>query len=258
MKAVEKFKDDLKSGKICLGISVGFTDPFVSYALADSVDFLWLELEHCVMNPETVMGHFLAAYSKGVPVFVRVPDSSTSIIKPLLDSGAGGIIVPQVRSAEEVRKVVNDCRYAPLGQRGFGPRIPSNFDRNNGKDYVEWCNRNIMVAVMIENTDALESLDDIVRVPGLDSVVIGAMDLSASLGLLGDLNHPRVTGAIDKIISTARNAGLTVGAGVAPNAGAAMAMINKGVQWLQVGNDHHYIIRSAEQVISEIRACVTA
>ncbi|MDO8685847.1 MAG: aldolase/citrate lyase family protein [Clostridiales bacterium] len=253
MKEVENFRNKLKSGKICFGVSVGFTDPYVTCALADSMDFIWLELEHCLMNPETVCSHLLAGYSKCVPVFVRVPDGSTGNIKPVLDSGACGIIVPQVKNADEVRRIVDDCRYAPVGQRGFGPRIPSNFDRNNGREYVEWVNQNIFVAVMIENYDALLDIDNIVRVPGLDSVVLGPMDLSASLGMLGNLEHQDVTDAFDVIISKARNAGLVVGAGVAPSTDSAVAMIKRGVQWLQVGNDHHYLIKFADQLISEIR-----
>jgi len=253
MKSLEKFRENLKSGKLCMGVSVGFSDPLVSYALADSMDFIWLELEHCFMNPETICAHILAGYSKCIPVFVRVPGGSTHIIKPILDSGACGIIVPQVKNAEEVRQIVNDCRYAPVGHRGFGPRVPSNFDRNNGKDFVEWTNRNIFVAVMIENCEAVDSIDEIVKVPGLDSIVIGAMDLSASMGVLGEVEHPKVVNAIETVVSKARCAGISAGAGIAPDADSAMAMIKRGVQWLQVGNDHHYIIKFADSITAEIR-----
>ena len=253
MKAVEEFRSTLQKGEVCLGASIGFADPYISYALADYFDFLWLELEHCAMSADAVNGHFLAGYSKNVPVFVRLPGSGTYIIKPVLDSGASGIIIPQVRNAEEVKQVVDDCRYYPVGRRGFGPRIPSNFDRNNGKEYVDWANRNVFVAVMIENMDAVDCIDEILRVPGLDSIVIGPMDLSASMGLLGEINHPKVAETIDRVIGKARDAGVFVGAGVGPDADAAIKMIQRGVQWIQVGNDHHYIIKYAEGMTSEIK-----
>ena len=253
MKSVEKFRTSIQSNKACMGVSVSFTDPLVSLALAQYFDFIWLELEHCIMNPEAVMGHIVAGFSKDIPTFIRVPGSSTHIIKPYLDSGACGIIVPQVKTAEEVKKIVMDCRYPPMGERGFGPRIPSNFDRNNGKDFVKWTNNNIFVAVMIENCHALDSLDEILEIQGLDSVVIGPADLSGSFGLLGDIDHPRVQSAIDMIIEKARKAGKYVGAGIAPETDAAMSMIKRGVQWLQLGNDFHYLSRFAEKLTSEIR-----
>lgn len=253
MKAVEKFRNNLKSGKICLGTSISFSDPTVSMVLANYFDFIWLELEHCAMSPEVIMGHFIAGFSKNVPTFVRVPGNSTYIIKPFLDSGASGIIVPQVKNAEEVRRIVEDCRYPPLGSRGFGPRIPSDFDRNNVYDMIEWTNSNIFVAVMIENLSALNSIDEILKVPGLDSVVIGPMDLSGSLGLLGDIDHPKVTAVIDMIIAKAQAAGIIVGAGVAPDADMALSMINRGIQWLQLGNDFHYLAKFAEKITSDIR-----
>ena len=99
--------------------------------------------------------------------------SGTPFIKPVLDAGASGIVVPQVRSVEEVQQVVADCRYPPLGQRGFGPLIPTNYGRDGGDvEYAERANAGIYVSVMIETAEALDALDQIVAVPGLDGVVI--------------------------------------------------------------------------------------
>jgi 2-keto-3-deoxy-L-rhamnonate aldolase RhmA len=253
-EAIRKFRNDLHAGHVLIGAAITLGDPLVSDALADSVEFLWIDVEHSTMCPETLSGHLLAARAHGVPALVRVGGSATPFIKPVLDAGACGIIVPQVRSAEEVRQAVDNCRYPPLGRRGYGPRVPSNYGRNGGSQYVEQANRDLFVAVQIENGDALAELDRIAEVPGLDSLVIGPHDLSASLGVMGDVEHPSVLSAIEKIVCKARAAGLFVGAGMGPDAQYARRMITRGVQWLQVGGDYSYMIQRADQVVAAIRS----
>jgi len=251
---VVRFRQRLDAGEVCVGASVTFSDPLVSDALGDSVDFLWIDLEHSTMSPEALHGHFLAARNRKVPALVRVTGSSTPFIKPVLDSGADGIIVPQVRTVGEVQSIVNDCRYPPLGQRGYGPRVPSNYGRDGGKTYLERANQAIFVAVQIENREAVETIDAIVAVPGLDSIALGPWDLSASLGFPGELEHPQVVAAIEHVIEKARQAGLYVGSGMGADAGYAAKMAQRGIQWLQVGGDYGYMIQFVNQMTSDIRA----
>lgn len=250
--AIEKFRYYLKTGRVCLGASITLNDPLVSEALGDSVDFFWIDLEHGLMSPEALNGHLLASRAKNVPALVRVTGSDIPFIKPALDSGADGIIVPQVRSVEDVKKAVDACRYPPSGHRGYGPRVPSNYGRAGGREYIRLANESIFVAVQIETAEALESIDDIVSVTGLDSVVIGPWDLSGALGVLGEVEHPRVAAAIDSIISKARKAGLAVGAGMGPDADYAYKMARRGVQWIQVGGDFNYMIVCMDQLVASI------
>ena len=149
-------RDELKD----LGFKhAGLDDPLVSEALADEVDFFWYDLEHCPMGQDSLNAHLLAARSRNIPSIVRVADNGVGFIKPILDSGANGIIVPQVKDAEEVRNVVKECRYKPIGERGIGPRVPSNFGRKDLKELMSEANENIFVAVMIENTEAVDDID---------------------------------------------------------------------------------------------------
>lgn len=252
--SIRRFREELQAGHNLIGAAVTLGDPAVSDALADSVDFLWIDLEHSPMSPESLSGHLLAARAHGIAALVRVSGSAAPWIKPVLDSGACGIIVPQVRSAQEVRQAVGDCRYPPLGHRGYGPRVPSNYGRNGGPQYVEQANRDLFVAVQIENADALADLDQIAVVPGLDSLVIGPYDLSASLGAMGEVEHPSVISAIERIVEKARKVGLFVGAGMGPDLAYARRMIERGVQFLQVGGDYSYMIQRADQLVAAIHA----
>ena len=115
-------------------------------------------------------------------------------------------------------------------------------------------NREIFVAVQIENAEAFAALDDILAIEGLDSIALGPWDLSASLGLLGDVEHPTVIEAVDSIIARTRAAGLFVGAGMAPDARFALGMAKRGVQWLQVGDDCGYMILAMDQITAEVRS----
>ncbi|RIK43927.1 MAG: hypothetical protein DCC55_04050 [Chloroflexi bacterium] len=251
---IAAFRAKMAAGAICIGASITLIDPRVTDALGDSVDFVWIDMEHSLMGPEAVHGHLLAAKARGVPALVRVTGSSTPFIKPVLDAGADGIIVPQVRSAAEVQQIVDDCRYPPLGRRGYGPRVPSNYGRDGGNAYVERANREVFVAVQIENLDAFNALDAILAVPGLDSIVLGPMDLSAAMGLFGELEHPTVAAALETIITKSRAAGRFVGSGMGADARFAATMVQRGVQWLQVGGDCDYMILAVDQVTAAIHS----
>ncbi len=254
MKAIEKFRHNLRQDQVCIGASITFIDPLVTEAIGESADFFWIDMEHCAMSPEALSRHLLAARSKGVAALVRVSSSDTVFIKTALDAGAEGIIVPQVRSLEEIRRVVSDCRYSPSGNRGFGPRVPSDYGRENAKKYIEWANRNIFVAVQIETLEALEAIEEIVKIEGLDSIVIGPWDLSAALGVLGDVEHPKVVAAIELIVSKARAAGVYIGAGMPGDPEYAYLMAERGIQWLQVGSDYGYLISSLDRITSSVRS----
>lgn len=254
LSPIAAFRTKLTAGAICIGASITLTDPRVTDALGDSVDFFWIDMEHSLMSPEAVHGHLLAAKARGVPALVRVTGSSTPFIKPVLDAGADGIIVPQVCSAAEVQQIVADCRYPPLGRRGYGPRVPSNYGRDGGNAFIERANREIFVAVQIENLEALNALDAILAITGLDSIVLGPMDLSAAMGLFGELEHPTVAAALDTIITKSRAAGRFVGSGMGADARFATRMAQRGVQWLQVGGDCDYMVLAMDQLTTTIHS----
>ena len=253
-EAVAAFRRRLEEGEVLIGSAIYLTDPLATEALADSSDVLWIELEHNPMSMEALRGHLMAARGKNKPALVRVAGSDTSLIKPILDAGASGVVVPQVRGAEEVRGVVADCRYPPMGRRGFGPLVPSNYGRDGGPEYVERADAHVFVAVMIETVEALEAIEDIVSIPGLDSIVLGPWDLSGSLGMLGEVEHPKVVAAMEKVISKACAAGLFVGSGMGLDFEFACAQVRRGVQWLQMGCDCVYLVHAMDQITSGVRS----
>ena len=252
-EAIAEFRRRLRDGEVLVGSGVYVSDPQSSEALAHSADFLWYDLEHNAMSMEALRGHMIVARKTDTPAVVRVPLVGTPFIKPVLDAGADGVIVPQVRTVDEVRQVVDDCRYPPVGTRGYGPMIPSNYGREEGVAYVRAANENVFTAVMIETVEALESIDEIVAVPGLDSIVLGPGDLSASLGLLGQLEHPDVVGAMQRIIDAAKTAGVFVGCGLGTDTEFASVQVGRGVQWLQMGGDLFYIVKTVDEITAAVK-----
>ena len=254
MESINAFRQALAAGRFCLGAAVTFSDPLVTEALADAVDFIWIDQEHSPLSPEALHGHLLAARSRHTPALVRVTAGETAFIKPVLDAGADGIIVPQVRTVEEVERAVADCRYPPQGRRGYGPRVPTNFGRSGGADYVAAANAGVFASVMIETREAVEAIDAILAVPGLDSVVLGPYDLSGSLGVLGQVEHPTVVAALEHVIARAKAAGKFVGSGMGPDADYAVRMARRGVQWVQAGGDYGYLISFMDGLTQRVRA----
>src|SRR5947209_8778702 len=186
-ESIKEFRRKLAAGQFCLGPAITLSDPATVEILGRYSDFLWMDLEHTPLNLETLQTHLIAARAVAVPALVRVPTSEVGMIKRVLDTGASGIIVPQVRSADEVRRVVSACRYQPLGDRGFGPRRASDYGMYDADGYIADANKQLFVCVQIENVEALDDLEAILRIPYLDCIVVGPYDLSGSMGRMGQV-----------------------------------------------------------------------
>ena len=150
------FREKIKSGKLLIGAAISFTDPTVSEALTDIVDFLFIDAEHNPITPEAVLGHVMATKGTECAALVRVPTANTSYIKWSLDAGADGIVAPQIRTIEDAKLIVDWCRYPPLGVRGIGPRRAGGYSGSLGPDFPQRANEQILAFVMMEDVDAGE------------------------------------------------------------------------------------------------------
>jgi 2-dehydro-3-deoxyglucarate aldolase/4-hydroxy-2-oxoheptanedioate aldolase len=253
MRNAHLFRAKIESGAPLLGASVTLGDPIVAEVLSRVGDFLWIDAEHNPLTPKVVEAHLMAAALAGCPSIVRVPVGDTNFVKHVLDAGADGIIAPQVRSADEARRMVAACRYPPAGTRGFGPRRAGEFGEAVDLAYPERANSAVLAFVMLEDVGALADLDAILALPGLDGVVIGPADLSASLGHIGELDHPEVQRAITRVIEATRSSGLMLGVGMGVDVGTARDWIARGVQWIQLGVDHSYLLHYFRGLTDAVR-----
>lgn len=250
---INTMRQKLRAGELVLGCGITLSDPIVTEAIAPSVDFVWIDLEHNALSMESMLAHLIAARAGGCASIVRIPSNDVGWIKRVIDSGAEGIILPRAYSAKEVADFVSACRYPPRGTRGFGPRRPMHYGRLDQATYLEQANRDLFVTVQVETVELLAELDEVLRLDGLDSLVLGPQDLSGSMGRLGDTCHPDVLEAMRTVAAKARAAGKFIGSGLGANPAFARVLRECGVQWMQAGNDFEYMIRACEDTFSKIR-----
>jgi 2-keto-3-deoxy-L-rhamnonate aldolase RhmA len=206
-----RLKRDLAAGKICLGATITINSPVIAELMSHiGLDWLWFETEHTSVSVEGVLTMLQATNGADISTVVRVPWNDKTMIKRVLDTGPDGIIVPLVNSAEEARAAVRAMKYPPVGERGAGLSRAQTYGLNMG-EYLGTANDEVMTILMIEHVDAVESIDEILAVEGVDSVMIGALDLSGSMGMLGETSDPKVEEAIQTVLSACKAAGMPCG-----------------------------------------------
>ncbi len=253
MQTLPTMIDKMRAGQVCIGTGITFTDATVSEALASAFDFLWIDMEHNALSLENVQAHLIAMKGADCTPIVRVPWNDPVLIKPVLDVGAPAVVVPMIRTVEDVRLAVSACLYPPDGIRGYGPRRPSNYARLGGPEFCKAANDAMIVAVQIEHIDAVNNLDGILAVPGLSAILVGANDLSGSMGLMAQSRHPDVMRAIDTVVEKARRAGIPVGTASGSQPEHIAEWIDKGMQWIMVGVDYTLMLEQADRIVGQAR-----
>jgi 4-hydroxy-2-oxoheptanedioate aldolase len=185
------FPESLRSRWAAEGTTVGawltYREPLLAeIAALAGYDYVCIDVQHGLMDLDTATAMLASTARTGTVPMARVPWNEPGIIGRMLDAGALAIVIPMVNSADEARRAVESCRYAPLGSRSFGPSLPNN---RYGPTYPARANDEVTVIPMIETREALANLDEIVSVPGVDAVYIGPADLSIALGLPPGMDH---------------------------------------------------------------------
>jgi 4-hydroxy-2-oxoheptanedioate aldolase len=207
-----KLRAKFAAGHKCLGVWCNVIDPVYTESLAASgFDFLILDNEHGPAMPGDTMRHLQVLSRMDAATIVRVPWNDQVYIKRVLDAGADTIMVPMVETAEQARAVVSACRYPPQGQRSFGPWRDAGLVR----DLDAWwrgANDRLHIIVQIESAKAVDNVEAIAAVEGVDSLFIGPNDLSGSIGRLRDYENPEFLKLIDRAIAGIRKSGKPMGA----------------------------------------------
>ena len=205
------FKEKLARGQMPVGhMLVQFNTRGMAKMLeAAGVDFAMIDMEHGSFNIAEFAD--MVAWLKATPVtpFVRVAGPDYHLIARVLDVGAQGVMVPNVRSSAEARAIVEAARYPPAGRRGlhFGGES-SDFLAVDGVDHVREANENITVICMIESPEGVEDLDGIAGTPGVDALWVGHWDLTNFMGIPGAFHDPRFLGAVSRVVNAAHRHGL--------------------------------------------------
>lgn len=191
----------LLAGESVIGSWINSGSPIVAELMAASgFDFLCVDAEHSAVDLPQVQPLFQAMESgrPGCAAVVRLHGIDYSFVKRYLDAGADGVIAPLVRTKAEAERLVQACKYPPEGLRGLGFCRSNDYGMRINDEFAR-ANNNILVAVQIEHIEAVKNIDEILEVPGIDAVFIGPYDLSASMGLAGQFDHPDYVAALLEI-----------------------------------------------------------
>ncbi len=234
------FRQKLISGERLIGTMITLPSPEVVEVMVDvGFDWLFIDCEHAAFD-SAVAQSLLQAAGDRCPCVIRVPCSDDVWIKKMLDIGAAGIIVPQINSVEQAKKAIDSCKYPPLGTRGVGLGRAHRYGAGFS-EYVEKANNEVAVILQAEHIDAVDAIDEITDLPGLDAILVGPYDLSASLGKIGQLNDPEVVSAIDRVYQCCQRKNISLGyfgvttEAVRPYMEAGYSFITVGVDVLFAG-----------------------
>jgi 4-hydroxy-2-oxoheptanedioate aldolase len=214
-------------------------------------DSLTIDLQHGVVDYAAMVTMLQAISTTPTVPLVRVPWLEPGILMKTLDAGAYGVICPMVNTREQAQKLVAWTHYAPQGTRSFGPVRALLY---GGADYPQHANETIVTFAMIETAQALDNLDAILSVQGLDAIYIGPSDLSLALGCKPAFDdvEPKVAQAIDHVLARAQAHGIVAGIhNGTPE--AALARIDKGFQFVTISSDARLIAAGAQQVLAKMK-----
>ena len=249
-------KEKLLRGEPVFGCAaLGAPYPELAHAYAAAgFDFMLLENEHWPMSLESDQLLVRAGRAANIPVITRVPDAEYHLVARTLDTGAEGIIVPRVETPERAAEVVSWARFPPEGRRGCGPG-PLLYDYESVPlpEALEHWNRNTLVVIQAESKSAIERIDELAAVPGLDAIMIGPADLSISLGVPGQMDHPSFVRSVKRLAKACKAHGIASGMFVG-DPERIKAYLRLGLRLFSCGGDIGLIRQAATDLVRKLKA----
>jgi len=245
-----RLKKRLLNQQTCYGVISPTNDPIVcEYIGLAGMDFYVIDGEHGFLNPSDVQHMVRALEGVECTPLARVGDLNEKLLLQYLDCGVMGIMMPGCSTAEDVRRLVAAIKYPPLGQRGLGPvRAAAYMTRMPQAEYVRFANEQTLVLPQIEDPEAVENLDKMLEVEGVDGFIVGPRDLALAMGFLDGPAHPEVQAVIEAAFKKIRAAGKIAGT-VAATAEQAQKLAQNGV---------HFVLNSVQGLLSAgVRAFLT-
>ena len=228
----------LQSGELVLGQMVLelFTSGIGPMLAACDLDFVIFDMEHGRCDIALLAEMIASCRGSNIVPMARVPDLNFAPLSRVLDLGAKGIMVPRVETREQAEEVVRQVKYAPQGERGVAMGIAHDLYQAGSRKFFQKANEEIVVILLLETSKAFDNLDAIVSVPGVDIAWMGHYDLTVSMGIPAQFDHPQFLNAMDALVAACRKHGVAPGF-LPPTADAAAHWIGKGFRAISLGSD---------------------
>ena len=256
MNRISIIREKLKRNELCFGTHCSTTDAdFYEMCGLLGYDYIWIDNEHAGMTQPMIKNAIIATNAGGCCAIVRVPDHDMAHVKPIIECGPDGVIFPMVNTAEEARHCVSICTYPPKGTRGFGPLRAIDYGMKSFDEYVATVDDSFLKLMQCEHVEAVKNLDEILEVPGVDGIICGPMDLSASAGRLGKFHEPEVKALmqtiIDKCKAHKKHFGLSYGL---LDMELMKFWVEQGASFFSLGTPQDYFREMSKDVIKVARA----
>lgn len=249
-------KQRLKAGKMALGFGVHHLRTIATPVVARATghDWIFIDAEHGAFNIQEITQLCIASLPTGITPIVRVCANAIDEATRALDNGALGIVMPHVDTPEEARRIADAFHYPPQGQRSWGgPPAVYGYQAPSTAEAQATINNEILTVVMLESPKAIANADAIAAVEGVDVLFIGTSDLTAELGISGQMGHQKVIDAYQTVGNACKKHGKTLGMGGVYDEENAARYVGMGARFLLTGSDHSYIITGADQRINFFR-----
>lgn len=247
------FKQNLQQGKLQLGMWLGLANSYTAELLAcTGYDFLLIDGEHAPNDVRSVLPQLQAIAPYNSAPVVRPNYNDPILLKMYLDIGAQSFLIPMIQNKEQAIAAIRATRYPPEGIRGVGSALARASRWNNVEGYLHKANEEICVLVQVETKEAVDNLDEILSVEGVDGVFIGPADLSADMGYMGNPNHEQVVKTIEECVKKIKNAGKAPGILMA-NEQMAKHYIELGALFVAVGVDTTLLSTAAKSLLSKYK-----
>lgn len=254
MDNLTRFRNNLKEGKCVFGPFMKCTDPaFIEVAGHSGFDFVIIDMEHGPASFSELQNLIRAALLSNIIPVVRTSDSNEISISRALDLGALGVQIPQVSSAAEAKSCVEAARFFPLGHRGVCRFVrAANYSSLPRDEYFRKANESLII-IQLEGKEAITNIDSILETEGIDIIFIGPYDLSQSLGVPGQISHPSVIEAMQKIVKRSRDRGIVVGT-FTDTPDSARMWKKAGIQYLSYSVDVGIFTSACSGLVKELNS----
>ncbi len=251
---MNNLRERIKHGEKLCGSIVSLTDPCLCEIIGNvGYDFIWIDMEHTYISYKEVLCHLNASRSVGTPAVVRVPQSDLTVTKKILEMDPEGIIFPMVRTAEEIKGLIDMTLYPPLGNRGFGPMRAIKYGAKDVKKYTNKDSLDLCRFIQIEHIDCVDNLEEIAKIPYIDGFIFGPNDLSGSLGMLGNVFDDNVMLQINKAIKILRANGKYIGLAVGNDEETLKYWSMFDVDMITAGADWNYIFTESKKTLNRLK-----
>lgn len=246
-----KFRKALLEKKVTLGAWMQIGHPAIAEIFARSgFDWICVDLEHGAIDLETMTNIFRTIDGFDCVPVARLPLNDPVWIHRTLDAGARGLIIPMVKTAAEAEKAIVEAKYPPRGARGFG-YSRANMHGIDFEEYIKTANDEIAMIMQIEHKDAIANLEEIVKIEGIDGLFVGPLDLSGSMGITGQIDHPDMQAALEKYKKVCQEHNLSAGMHIVrPDAENIKSSISQGYTQLALGLDNVFLDETSKAALS--------